>query len=101
MFVSLLVHDHTDHVVSYHEANACERVIYYADKHSECKHDAHYTNEIEKCSLCDVHVFSPHDTIATFHFPFTKLQHADVYIYVASLSQSQPLTLANKGPPSI
>ncbi len=101
MLVSLLVHDHTDHVVSYQEADACERVIYYADKHNECHHAAHFTKELEKCSLCDVHVFTPHDGITSFEFKFPNIQHSDVYVYFTSVSFNQPLTLSNKGPPII
>ncbi len=101
MLVSLLVHDHTEHVVSFQEADACERVIFYADVHTTCHHKAHFTNELEKCSLCDVHVFSPHDGLVLFHFPFHKIQHIDTYVYVASESYIQPLNLSNKGPPII
>ena len=101
MFVSLLVHDHSEHVVSYQKADACERVIYYADKHSECHHAAHYTKVLEKCSLCDVHVFTPHDGIALFQFRFLSFQYSDTYSYVASVSHFQPFALPNKGPPSI
>ena len=101
MFVSLLVHDHTDHVVSYKEADACERVIYYADAHSTCHHQAHITNELEKCSLCDVHVFTTHDGITSFEFRFTQLQHSDAFLYLTSVCFNQPLSLTNKGPPII
>ena len=99
MFVSLLVHDHMDHVVSYQEADACERVIYYADAHTSCHHSAHYTKELEKCSLCDVHVYSPHEAFATLHFLFDKIHFTDAYGYVPSASFCSPLLLSNRGPP--
>ncbi len=99
MLVSLLVHDHTDHIVSYQEADACERVIYYADTHSDCHHQAHFTNELEKCSLCDVHVFTPHDGIQSFHFSFHNQHHSESYNYTALESFNPPLSYSNKGPP--
>lgn len=47
------------------EEDPCHRKMYHRDFDKGCKHDSHYANPVEVCSLCDL--FLNADVFSFFH----------------------------------
>jgi hypothetical protein len=96
-----LFHKHENVVVALEKATACEKKIYYGEVNSGCEHSTHISKQIEKCSLCDSHLNTPHYTVDIF-YSFQKNNFSIKYCtddihYSSSLIN----TLCNKGPPTV
>jgi hypothetical protein len=96
-----LFHKHENAVVTFEKATACEKKIYYGKVNSGCEHSTHISKQIEKCSLCDSHLNTPHYTVDIF-YNFQKNNFSIKYCtdnihYSSSLIN----TLCNKGPPTV
>jgi hypothetical protein len=57
---SFLLHHHNNRIVSFEEANPCERAVFYEAKDGSCTHPVHVSKTIEKCKLCETHTATPH-----------------------------------------
>lgn len=98
---SILFHHHENNVVTYAQADMCEKAIYYADKEGTCKHKQHITSALEKCSLCDNHTVSTHvvsnpifEYINTIFTP--KHNTYNINFYTSSTSEN-----FDRGPPFV
>jgi hypothetical protein len=100
-FPTSLFHKHENVVVALEKATACEKKIYYGEVDGDCKHSTHISKQIEKCSLCDTHVNTPHYTVDIF-YNFQKNNFSIKYCTDdVRYSSSLLYTLFNKGPPSV
>ncbi len=96
-----LFHKHENVVVALEKATACEKKIYYGAVDGDCEHSTHVSKQIEKCSLCDTHLNTPHNTVDIF-YNFQKNNFSIKYCTDNILySYSFVLTLCNKGPPTV
>ena len=97
---SFLLHHHNNRIVSFEEANPCERAVFYEAKDGSCTHPIHVSKTIEKCKLCETHTASPHLLTET-HFEVIPLGFKiAVNPRVVSKYNLAHYVHANKGPPS-
>ncbi len=93
---SLIAHHH-HHIVSFDQADHCEKKMYY--NHGHCGHAQHISSSIKKCALCDTHTNSLH-LISTAPKLQFKLGLCLVFNSVFNSNYSAlVLHFGNKGPP--
>jgi hypothetical protein len=96
---SFLLHHHNYRIVSYEEANPCEKAVYYENQDGSCEHPVHISKSIEKCKLCETHTASPHQMQDFYELEVRPAHHIIPAVSVSSPVFSYKNPLKGRGPP--
>jgi hypothetical protein len=98
---SILVHHHKSTRIAYHQASACEKAIYFAEKDLNHNHKTHLTKAPEKCVFCDNHIVTPH-SFDPFNIQWLPNELSiDFLINNQSAYFLNSESSANRGPPTV
>ncbi len=96
-----LLHQHNDHIVTYENANSCEKSIYYGSQKNGCRHSSHLFKSIKHCKLCEKHIITPHLQEKHKDYSFIKTQFRSYIIVAFELPTLIFTTTSSRGPPMV
>lgn len=54
----VLFHHHENEIVTYEDADACQRAVYYGETDEDHHHSQHISKVVNDCPLCDLHTLT-------------------------------------------
>ncbi|MEO6189276.1 MAG: hypothetical protein ABIO44_01880 [Saprospiraceae bacterium] len=98
---TIIFHHHNHEIVAYNKADNCEKAIYYADKSGKCNHKSHLSKSLDKCALCDNHIFQAHFN-HIYDFTSAEIEISNIYnSYLFNFKTIPFSETSNRGPPTV